>query len=372
MPRLATKKAAPKKIVRRRKTAVDAAKVLAGEPRLIMPSNLQLVQALNWYSVNSDPETCQSWAVAYARSINADERVVKALEAKGKKFSPTMAAVARMLSRGCQLEDKHVLMLSAEMRKFADMRLDDEEPVVPPVKSKKKSSALEEIDDYVDTCLRQLLSGVKISPDAYAFALRAGCTPTIAREVKLAYERTYEEIKLALEGDEEMEEGYSGYSKKHLRSAREFLQQLRVDMVNIGKVTKVKRGTRKRRAPSKEKAVSRVKYMEKSPEYGVASINPADIIGAASLWVFNNKTRQLGVYFASGADGLSIKGTTIQGYDEEKSFQRKLRKPEAYLEAIRSSTPKSALEKLKSVRAVDVKMNGRINDQTILLRASSR
>jgi hypothetical protein len=100
----------------------------------------------------------------------------------------------------------------------------------------------------------------------------------------------------------------------------------------------------------------------------VASINPADILGASQLWIFNTKTRKLGCYFSIDSSGLSVKGTTLLNFDETKSIQKTVRKPEVVLPSV-VSVGKVALRKtLTDINAVDQAMSGRINADTILLR----
>jgi hypothetical protein len=109
------------------------------------------------------------------------------------------------------------------------------------------------------------------------------------------------------------------------------------------------------------------------------SINPADIIGATELWVYNVKTRKIGRYIAANVDpkgldragsGLSVKGTTIVGYDETVSIQKTLRKPQEQLAEFKNAGKVALRKYLDSIKAVDIKLNGRINADTILLKAS--
>jgi hypothetical protein len=65
---------------------------------------------------------------------------------------------------------------------------------------------------------------------------------------------------------------------------------------------------------------------------------------------------------------LGIKGTTIIGYDEHKSVQKTIRKPEDKLKEFKSAG-KIALRKfLEDINATDTKLNGRINEDIILLK----
>jgi hypothetical protein len=67
--------------------------------------------------------------------------------------------------------------------------------------------------------------------------------------------------------------------------------------------------------------------------------------------------------------GLMVKGTTLQDFDEELSVQKTLRKP---IEQINNWTGKAKTKFSKAfeeIKTTPTKMNGRLNDTTIILRA---
>jgi hypothetical protein len=65
--------------------------------------------------------------------------------------------------------------------------------------------------------------------------------------------------------------------------------------------------------------------------------------------------------------GLSVKGTTLQGYNEEKSVQRTVRKTDEFLPQIKKTT-KSKTEKLfQTLKTTETKLNGRFNNETVIL-----
>ena len=120
-----------------------------------------------------------------------------------------------------------------------------------------------------------------------------------------------------------------------------------------------------------------MKYAKTDDKYQLASINPEDIIKANELWVFNTKTRKIGKYVADIIDplgagregsGLSVKGTTITGFKETESIQKTLRKPEEQLKEFKTSGKVKLRTFLDDIKAVDIKLNGRINNDIILLK----
>jgi hypothetical protein len=100
-------------------------------------------------------------------------------------------------------------------------------------------------------------------------------------------------------------------------------------------------------------------------------------VGASELWVFNVKTRKLGKYVAANIDpkgmaregtGLSIKGTTIEGFDENLSVQKTLRKPEEQLKDFKAAGKVKLRKYLEEIATTETKLNGRINIDTVILK----
>ncbi len=65
---------------------------------------------------------------------------------------------------------------------------------------------------------------------------------------------------------------------------------------------------------------------------------------------------------------LEVKGTTIIGFDPIKSVQKTLRKPEEQLKEFKAAGKVQLRKFLDDIKAVDIKLNGRINEDTVLLK----
>jgi hypothetical protein len=98
------------------------------------------------------------------------------------------------------------------------------------------------------------------------------------------------------------------------------------------------------------------------------SINPVDIIGAEELWVYNAKTRKLGKYVAIEHGELSVKGGSIQFFDENLSIQKTLRKPVEQLAEFKKAGKVQLRKFLDDIKTTEIKLNGRINEETVLLK----
>ena len=143
-------------------------------------------------------------------------------------------------------------------------------------------------------------------------------------------------------------------------------------------IANANRKPRKKKEKSPEQLVAKMQYKKEDTKLELKSIDPAEIIYAEELWVYNTKTRKLGHYVAKTLDprglnrpgtGLMVKGTSIKGFNEEASVQKTLRKPEKQLEEFTNSGPKKVLEFYDAIKTMGIKLNGRINTEVLLLRA---
>ena len=113
-----------------------------------------------------------------------------------------------------------------------------------------------------------------------------------------------------------------------------------------------------------------MKYQKEDTNLKLASINPIDILEASELWVYNTKTRKLGKYVAEPHATLQVKGTTILYFDEKQSIQKTLRKPAQQLAEFNKAGKVVLRKFMDDIKTTDTKLNGRVNDQTILLKVA--
>ena len=111
---------------------------------------------------------------------------------------------------------------------------------------------------------------------------------------------------------------------------------------------------------------------EKISDYtGNLNKSVKDIIGATELWVYNSRTRKIGRYVADEySKTLNVKGTTITGFQESISMQKTLRKPDIQIKDFMKLGKVQAKKFLDTVKTTETLMNGRINSDTLLLKAT--
>jgi len=177
----------------------------------------------------------------------------------------------------------------------------------------------------------------------------------------------------------QLKEGYAHIKKADIKNYRIAIGELIAALDFVIDSAKATRKPRKPKVYSADKLVAKLKYLKVDDKYKLASIDPAQIIGASELWVFNVKNRKIGKYVASNIDpkgmqrdgsGLSVKGTTIQGFDEKLSIQKTLRKPPEQLKQFKDAGKVKLRKFIEEIPTTDTKLNGRINPETILLKVS--
>jgi hypothetical protein len=168
--------------------------------------------------------------------------------------------------------------------------------------------------------------------------------------------------------DAEVKEGYSNFSKPQLKKIIAWCDQVILDCGKIAGEAVKSRKPRKRKSKTPEQLVAKISVMEEHKELKLKSVPAKDIIGAMQLWVFNTKNRKLGCYHAIDADGLSVKGSSIINFNESKSVQKTLRKPEATMPEIVKGGKVYLRNALEGIRAVESGLTGRLNADIILVR----
>lgn len=189
-----------------------------------------------------------------------------------------------------------------------------------------------------------------------------------AKLIKDMYQSQYEEAKEVVEWkDEQIKEGYSYMTAKKRKEFLAFFEKIMTacdTYINTGKAV---RKTRVKKAPSKEKLIARIKYKESEPSIGLASINPLSIIECNTLWIYNTKNRKLGCYVAEAmGQVLTVKGTSIIGFDPKKSVCKTVRKPETLKGAGKLARTKMQ-KQFDEINATETAMNGRLNEHIILI-----
>jgi len=347
--------------------------------------------SMEWYRLESSGKELKPKVINWMSSQDYPKDVIKAFkDTKDNRCGTTVGAIAANLLKGmpayrADFNDGRntAEWLSKSIAKIIEEgKHDEQEPEegaevkptvqMPSIQERVREAALnmtEEIEDAIEA--------FQADPDAFdpkAFKLLnllrgRQVKAAHARIIKSFYSRNYEElVEAATTKDEQLKEGYSHLSKANLKKITLFYSEILSACDMLAQEAKINKKPRAKKPTDKAKVVAKMKYLKQDDKLKLVSINPQDIIGAKELWVFNTKTRKLGKYVTTEFSELNVKGTTITGFDEFKSVAKTLRKPEEQLKEFKAAGKVVLRKFLDDIKAVDIKMNGRINEDTILLK----
>jgi len=193
-----------------------------------------------------------------------------------------------------------------------------------------------------------------------------------ARIIKGLYSRDLAELEelASGKGDEQLREAYSHRSRKQIKNLIAFYQEIMSACDMLAQEAKVNRAPRAKKSVPAEKIVAKLKYMKTNEPLKLVSVSPTDIIGSTELWVYNTKSRKLGKYVSAEYQTLSVKGTSIVNFNENLSICKTLRKPEEKLKEFKAAGKVQLRKFLDDINATDTKMNGRLNEEIILLKVA--
>jgi hypothetical protein len=240
--------------------------------------------------------------------------------------------------------------------------------VVPNIQDRLKEKVSEIAGDLEGAIDDYIASGYKDTKSPFAMMQDRAKGIHANRIVEIFKKRRNEFDEVLNTKDSDIKEGYSNFSKTQLKKLIAYCDTIITDALKISGESKATRKPRKRKVKTPDQLVSKLQYLSECKEFKLKSITPKQIIGAMQLWVFNVKTRSLGVYHAEDASGFSVKGSTLLNFAESKSVSKRLRKPEQTLPEVMSAGKVALRNLLGKLSTKESLLTGRINKDTIMLR----
>jgi hypothetical protein len=349
------------------------------EPDLREKSDrMSLAKAYNWYNYFFDSAKAKEYALAYLKSISFDkEKINRIKKIPEKMFINSVGWNSRILTLGGKLPDGYSDRMYENIERMindivADTPKEEANAAAPKISIQERTE--EKINSYIasiETELDKHINDPEYEFNMYEWLKKNEVKPQLARGIADYYIPQFNELIDVLgEGDKDIKEGYTKYPKKRLVKLFKFVEGIVNDSETHAKNVKKAKERKPRTAKAKttDQIVSKIKYKSSDDKYKITSIRPVDIVGADQLLIFNAKTRFLGIYKSDRPTGLSMKGTTIVGYNTDNSTSKKLRKPDEQIKVFAQDTKAKVGKFYTSIKSKEKKLNGRINSDTILLR----
>lgn len=329
-----------------------------------------------YYNYHYSQKDCKKYVVEWVKKTGEFTREeIRAFERSSDRSIPMTACSLVMAHRaGMPLRQRHIEFLNECVAKAIHEA--DPEPV-EVVASPEQVRSRPTIQDRLSEKTSELIGELEGKYDdleafkPYDWLVANNVVQTQLGKYETLFERRKAELQEAqTKSDPQLKEAYSHYKAADFKRHLAWIDDLLTAIEQYRGVKKASKKARVRKAPSKEKLVAKLKYARDNKVLKIVSINPADIIGAQELWVYNHKTRKLGKYVAASYHTLGVKGTTITGFDEDKSVAKTLRKPEDQLKEFAKAGKVALRTFIKDLKAVEVRLNGRISEDVLLLKTA--
>lgn len=325
--------------------------------------------ALNWYNYMFDHDRAREWLLEYMKVSGFQRAQIAAVRRCPKhSITPTIGWQARIMMNGNVLTESSMdffnqrldglLKTGDEIKEVADQVV--EKPVID-IQARIRARA-----NSLITMVEEEIDGVMNGGtfDIYSFLQKHEVTPQVAGYIRDYYLPSKEEVML---DDEQVKESYG----KKLKFWNAFYCTLIADcdrFINNKKAVKIRK-PREKKVKSAVDVVKALKYQKQEPSLKIVSVHPTEIVGCNQLWVYNTKYKKLTQYISMSPTGLQVKGTTLIGYDPELSISKSLRKPEITTAELLKAGKVAIRTFMADLKTTPSAPNGRINEQTILLRA---
>lgn len=344
-----------------------------------IPSNIDLIHAYNWYGHFHVAEDAKKFVLAFFSKDKKKRALIEKIEAHELY---NIGWNCRILSRGGELPNEIVKRtvdkLNVLLAKVAE-KIKSEKAAASQVEpvGDKVISVQERVEHYAQTLIAELEEQIDMFSKAGQVSdfsasdwfSKMHVKPMVAKVIYNYYAPLYEELALAYaRKDADVAEGYDHLKRKQLKKYMEFVKSILLAAETQQTVIKATRKPRKKKTKPASVLVSKMKFLKKDDQSGIESAAPADIIGCQQVWVYNAKNRVLSVYSAMGPAGLSVKGSTITGFDETASQAKKLRKPLQILSDVQTGGKVVLKKIMTTIKTRQMAASGRINSDTLLLR----
>lgn len=332
-----------------------------------------LMRAFNWYNYEKDIKVARQYLKAWVKSKKTYD-VKKFDSVVDLCTAPVYGWLARLSTQGADLSPMHEQRIADHVAdllgqyRVAAPEIEDtttKRPSIQDALAAKQSEFFGELEGEIDNFI--LNDCRKTDFNLFKYLQGANSPKVFGTAVKGLLDRRIAEIA-EVPTDEQLAEAYSCFTAAQRGRLENFLLELIEDGQRWADYKKANQKVRARKAKPAGVQVAKMKYLKEFAELGLTSISPTKIVGAAQLWVYNTRNKKLGSYYATGASGFSVRGTSLQGWDPDVSTQNALRKPDVVIPQVLEGGKLQLRTILSKLTTKNSPLNGRINEDTILLR----
>jgi hypothetical protein len=338
-------------------------------------------KAFAWYNYHYGKKEAKDMIVHWLEHNDRSKDARKIRSIPDSQIRLTPAWVCRMNLVGLELSEHELLQVDTQIFDMLKIKSEVKVVVTEEETAQNRVTIQDRLREKVSECAGELegmfddfiIAGAKMSSDFKPITIMRGMNvaPQMVNTIADHWKARLSEFEEVIAGkDAQLVEGYSPWSKIQLKNFAKFAEQVIADCSSYVQIKKVERKPRAKKSVSPEKQASKFKFLKEFAELNLTSDSPAKLVGASEAWLYDTKKRKLiHVVADSHAGSVSVKGSSIIGFDPTLTQQKTLRKPAEQLKALLSSGKPVQRKYFKDIKSTEVKFNGRGNENLIILKA---
>lgn len=348
------------KIKEKREKVLAIAKGSSGEPMVTEQNyKLDLCKALSYYNAFEDNKTRRSWAIKYFKKHG----MLKELSIVESNIPDyhflQVGSICRLLDRGQYISKQDQDRIFSKL--FLIIPKKEEKTEKQPLVDRTElitDQVIGDINGEIDNFITNKITSFSVSD---YFKIN-NVTTVVKKNVVTHFSKLSQELS-ELDGDEQLSEGYSNFSRREMRKFRELID-------NIISSCSQQKATRKPRKVKEKPVATQVKGVKCLAKTIIGNIEltgdmPANLIGAKEVWTYNVKYNSIQVYRSD--IGMKVRGTKLIDFSIDNSFSKKVKKPELFLNtSLAKASLKDAFTKLTTKENAP---GDRLSENVIILKA---
>ena len=334
-------------------------------------------QCFNHYNYFYDFKDANRWAKRYVKK-NFPKKLKFYNVAEPWRTSITVGAMCRMIENGAVLPEHNMKWLHDHLEEIFTVgksiyaKNAENERIIPrknpnEIIKEKTSTFISEIDDVLDMFWENVYVDWE-NYSVYNELQKIEAAPQIAKGVIDYFTPLRDEWnEIVKNKDPQLKEAYGHMTAKDKKLHVKILNQILSDAEMYLNAKKATRKPRAKKAKSAAQIVSKMQYQKTSPEFKITSVDPANIVGAKTVLLFNTKYRQV-IILEAEKTFAEISGSTIKGIDMDASMRKTLRKPEEQLSIFLTGTKAKIKREFNSIKTKAQAVTPRLNNDTIIMK----
>ena len=350
-----------------------------------------LCQSFNWYSRLCNSKNAKDFLIQYLEQTDKKELAKKLSKVEEREIMTTFGWLSRLYLRGLNLSSEETTRLSNEINRlvesiskpklFAETSSNDNKVVesvvnnrlnIQDIMKERTREVAGEIEGWFDEFIIQGSKSTSIeSVNCIGLLSDRNIMPQHIGILVDLWKRKLEEYEIVQTAtDKQLNEAYGNFNKTQIKSIVKFCEAVLASLNSYVSIKKSNQAPRKKKPVTPEKLVSKLKYLKTDETLKLSSVSPTKIIGASEIWLYDTAKRKLTYVIADTHIGtLTVKGTTILGYDSTKSQTKTLRKPAETLKKFTAAGKPASRKIFTELTTVGISFNGRTNENIIILKA---